>query len=43
MDLGFATKLVYGWTTMSNQASPMFDQALRIANHFGFNIEEFLK
>jgi hypothetical protein len=43
IDLGFARKQVYGWTTLSNPTMPLFPQALQLAVNFKFNMKEFLE
>lgn len=43
MEIGFARNNVYAWTNLKAPNIPMFDQALRIATHFNFSVEEFIK
>jgi len=42
-ELGFARNNVYAWTNQTSNNIPMFEQALKIATKYEFNIEEFLK
>lgn len=42
-ELDMAKSKVDSWTTMSMPNIPMFYDALRMAVHFGFNIEELIK
>ena len=43
IDMGYATNNVYSWTNVKANNIPMFEQALKIATHFNFDIKEFLK
>ena len=43
MDLGYNKYNVYSWTNIRANNIPMFDQALNIAVHFGFDVKELLK
>lgn len=43
MALGFAKNNVYAWSNSKARNIPMFNQALRIANHYEFSVEEFIK
>lgn len=43
MDLGYNKYNVYSWTNVRANNIPMFDQALHMAVHFGFDVRELLK
>lgn len=43
MDLGYNKYNVYSWTNSRANNIPMFDQALHMAVHFGFDVRELLK
>lgn len=43
MDLGYNKYNVYSWTNSRANNIPMFDQALHLAVHFGFDVRELLK
>lgn len=43
MDLGYNRYNVYSWTNVRANNIPMFDQALKIAVHFNFDVRELLK
>lgn len=42
ISLGFKANNVYAWTNQASYNIPMFEQALKIAVQYGFNVKEFL-
>ena len=42
-DFGYQIERIKGWFNKSNPVIPIFEDALKLAVHYGFDVEELIK